>query len=65
MCAMVLIPPLISHQVALSVKITLLILGTTALSANNLSFSFFRRFRSETMFFDAADEAAPSGELES
>jgi hypothetical protein len=39
--------------------------GTTALSANSLSFSFLLLFLSDTMFFDAADDAAPSGELES
>ena len=44
---------------------TLLMLGTTALRAKSLSLSFFLLFLSETMFFDAADEAAPSGELES
>lgn len=44
---------------------TLLMLGTTALSANNLSLSFFLLFLSDTIFFDAADDAAPSGELES
>jgi hypothetical protein len=41
-------------------------LGTTDLSAKSLSLSFFLLFLSETMFLDeAADEAAPSGELES
>lgn len=45
--------------------LTLLILGTTALSAKSLSFSFFLLFLSDTMFFEAADDAAPSGELES
>jgi hypothetical protein len=40
-------------------------LGTTALSAKSLSLSFFLLFLSETIFLVAADEAAPSGELES
>lgn len=47
------------------VVITLLMLGTTALNANSLSLSFFLRFLSDTMFLEAAVDAAPSGELES
>lgn len=40
-------------------------LGTTARRAKRRSLSFLRRFRSETMFLDAIEEALPSGELES
>lgn len=42
-----------------------MILGTTARRAKSLWLSFCLLFLSSTIFFEAGDEAAPSGELES
>lgn len=46
-------------------KQTLVILGTTDRRANSLWLSFCLLFLSDTIFLEAGDEAAPSGELES
>ena len=46
-------------------KKTLVILGTTDRRAKSLWLSFCLLFLSDTIFLEAGDEAAPSGELES
>jgi len=57
--------PGIRRQKTRGKRETLVILGTTDRRAKSLWLSFCLLFLSDTIFLEAGDEAAPSGELES